>query len=524
MGRVGHGDDRRVNDNKEGGNGRPKSDGGRRGGERRGGGKGAASGGSTAGHRDRAAGRRSGKGHGQSHRQSGPGPEIAATAASRAPEPAGLGARRLAVRLIEAVLVSGYALDDALAAADRLPEGEALEARDRAFARLIASTVLRRLASLEAVLAQFVERPLPVAAARARSILLVGAAQVLLIGTPAHAAINLAVEQCRRDPKANRFDKLANAVLRRVAREGPAALAALDHPKCDIPGWLWQRWAETFGDATARRIAAASLTEASLDITAKTDAADWAQRLGGVLLSTGSIRLAEAGRIEDLPGFGDGAWWVQDAAAALPARLLGAVAGLEVADLCSAPGGKCAELAVAGAHVTAVDQSPERLERLADNMARLGLTDRVTTVAADIAVWEPDRQFDAVLLDAPCLSTGTIRRHPDLLHLKRPSDLRRIVVLQRALIVRAYQMLRPGGRLVYCVCSLEREEGEDVVNALLAAEPGCRRLPIDASEIGGNGEWITDAGDLRTLPFHAPGPSVEGMDGFFAARIIKPGS
>jgi 16S rRNA (cytosine967-C5)-methyltransferase len=422
------------------------------------------------------------------------------------------------------VLVSGHALDDALPVADRLRDGQALEARDRAFARLMAATVLRRLASLEAVLARFMERPLPVTASRPRSILLVGAAQVLLIGTPAHAAINLAVEQCRRDPKAQRFDKLANAVLRRVAGEGPAVLAGLDSPKCDIPDWLWRRWAEAYGEETARRIAGASLTEAALDITAKSDAASWAERLGGVLLSTGSIRLAEAGRIEELAGFADGAWWVQDAAAALPARLLGPIAGLEVADLCAAPGGKSAELAAAGARVTAVDQSPERLKRLADNMARLGLSDRVNAVAADIAVWEPGRQFDAVLLDAPCLSTGTIRRHPDLLHLKRLSDLRRIVALQSVLIERAGRMVKPGGRLVYCVCSLEPEEGEGVVEGFLAANPSFRREPILPAEIGGEAQWITEAGDLRTLPFHAPAPGIEGMDGFFAARLIQDGA
>jgi 16S rRNA (cytosine967-C5)-methyltransferase len=298
-------------------------------------------------------------------------------------------------------------------------------------------------------------------------------------------------------------------------------LAGLDAPKCDIPDWLWRRWAEAYGEATARRIASASLTEAPLDLTLKSDAVGWAERLGGQLLRTGSIRLAESGRIEELAGFADGAWWVQDAAAALPARLLGPVAGLDVADLCAAPGGKSAELAAAGARVTAVDLSSERLKRLADNMARLGFADRVTVVAADIATWEPGRQFDAVLLDAPCLSTGTIRRHPDLLHLKRPSDLGRIVALQRVLIERAGGMVKPGGRLVYCVCSLEREEGEGVIGAFLAAHPDFRRLPVTAAEIGGEDDWITDDGDLRTLPFHAPAPGNEGMDGFFAARLIR---
>lgn len=436
-------------------------------------------------------------------------------------EPAGLATRRLAVSLIEAVLIGRQSLDDALAEIGGTQPWQALEARDRGFARLIAATVLRRLGSLEAVLGQFMERPLPIAAARPRSILLAGAAQILLIGTPAHAAINLAVEQCRRDAKAQRFDKLTNAVLRRVAREGPTVLAGLDHPKQDIPEWLWQRWERTFGEAGARCIADASLTEAPLDLTVKADPAIWAEKLGGMLLATGSIRIAEAGRIEELAGFDEGAWWVQDAAAALPARLLGPVTGLEVADLCAAPGGKCAELAAAGARVTAVDQSSERLRRLAENMERLGLAGHVAAVTADVTAWQPDRQFDAVLLDAPCLSTGTIRRHPDLLHLKRPSDLGRAVALQQALIRRAGGLVRPGGRLVYCVCSLEREEGEGVIEGFLCGNPAFRRLPITAGEIGADVQWLTTDSDLRTLPCHSPGPDTRGMDGFFAARLVR---
>lgn len=434
---------------------------------------------------------------------------------------AGLDARRLAVELIEAVLVRHHALDDAMVYADRRPEMARLEPRDRGFARLIAATVLRRLGSLEAVLARFMERPLPVTASRPRSILLAGAAQILLIGTPVHAAINLSVEQCRRDAKAQRFDKLANAVLRRVATEGPAVLATLDTPRCDIPDWLWRRWLEAYGEAMAKRIASASLAEAALDVSVKGDAAGWAVRLGGELLETGSIRIREAGRIEDLAGFAEGAWWVQDAAAALPARLLGRVDGLEIADLCAAPGGKSAELAAAGARVTAVDQSPERLQRLQENMTRLGLADRVTAVTADIATWEPGRQFDAVLLDAPCLSTGTIRRHPDLLHLKRSSDLERIVALQGRLLEQASRLVKAGGRLVYCVCSVEPEEGQGVVEAFLAADKGVERLPVTGEELCGHADWITGDGDLRTLPFHSPASGVEGMDGFYAARLVK---
>lgn len=436
-------------------------------------------------------------------------------------EPAGLGARRLAVQMIEAVLVDSRTLEDAMEKADRNPAVAGLEPRDRGFARLIAATVLRRLGSLDAVLSRFLERPLPINQPRPRSILLAAAAQVLMLATPAHAAINLAVEQCRRDPKADRFDKLANAVMRRVASEGPAILAGLDTPRIDIPDWLWSKWVASYGEPVARRIASASLAEAPLDLSVKEDATKWAERLGGSVLATGSVRLTEAGRIEELAGFKDGGWWVQDAAAGLPTRLLGSVAGLDVADLCAAPGGKTASLAVAGARVTAVDQSEERLKRLADNVSRLGIGDQVTMIAADIATWEPERQFDAVLLDAPCLSTGTIRRHPDLLHLKRPSDLERIVALQGALLERAGRMVKPSGRLVYCVCSLEPEEGERVVDAFLESSPEFQRQAISPAELKGSIDWLTRAGDLRTLPFHEPSPGQPGMDGFYAARLVK---
>lgn len=435
----------------------------------------------------------------------------------------GLAARRFAVALIEAVVGKGSTLDEALTEALRQANPTQLEPRDRAFARLLAATVLRRLGSLEHILGAFLEKPLPKNGQRARIILLVAAAQLLILGTPAHAAINLAVEQCRRDRLARHFDKLANAVLRRVAAEGPAIMAGLDACRADIPDWLWRRWRATYGEAGARNIAEASLREASLDLSVKSDAAGWAQRLGGHMLPTGSVRLASAGRVEDLPGYADGAWWVQDAAAALPARLFGNVAGLSVADLCAAPGGKTAQLAAAGARVTAVDASGHRLAVLRQNLARLALADSVDVVQADVATWFPGDRFDAVLLDAPCTATGTLRRHPDILRLKHSEDVARLATLQNRLLTRAATLVRPGGTLVYCTCSLEPEECEQQIETLLAMAPELARKPVRAAEIGGLEACLSPAGDLRTLPFHLPLelPHMAGMDGFFASRLQR---
>ncbi len=249
----------------------------------------------------------------------------------------------------------------------------------------------------------------------------------------------------------------------------------------------------------------------------------WAEKLGGVLLPTGSIRVKSQGRVDQLPGFAEGAWWVQDAAAALPARLLGDVTGAHVADLCAAPGGKMAQLAAMGARVTAVDLRPERLHRLKENLDRLGLS--AECIAADVTSWSPGRTFDAVLLDAPCTATGTLRRHPDILHVKRPSDLTAIVKRQRHLLAAAARLVKPGGRLVYCTCSLEPEEGEQQIESFLAAHPEFRRVPMTPEELGIEPRSVTTAGELRTLPFHMPRstPPAGGLDGFFAARLERLG-
>lgn len=436
----------------------------------------------------------------------------------RAPE--GLGARDAAVSALFSVFAENRAFDDALAGA---AETRGLEARDRAFARLIATTVLRHRGALQAVINTFLEKPLPERQGRLNEIMLAAAAQLLIIKSPPHAVISIAVDQAREDRLANRFASLANAVLRRVSETGSGRLAALDVVSLTVPGWLLERWTAQFGPAAARDIARASLAEPPLDLTVKSNPQEWAKRLGGVVLTTGTVRVSGGGRIEDMEGFDEGQWWVQDAAAALPARLLGDMNGLGVLDLCAAPGGKTAQLASAGARVTAVDKSQGRLKRLKLNLARLGLSAEV--VAADAATFDTNEKFDAVLLDAPCTSTGTIRRHPDIIHLKRADDVAALAALQAQLLSNAARHVKPGGSLVYCTCSLEAEEGEGQISAFLSQHPDFARRPIDFAALGVPSEWVTPLGDLRTLPTHlADAPEgMRGLDGFYAAALTKLG-
>jgi 16S rRNA (cytosine967-C5)-methyltransferase len=436
--------------------------------------------------------------------------------------PAGLAARELAHRLIVGVLVHRRPLEQTLADLSGEPRFAALDPRDRAFARVLAATVLRRQGELEHVLGAFLQRPVPQESGM-WPILLAGAAQLVCLGTPPHAAVDLAVGAARRQRGGAKFAGLTNAVLRRVSEKSADLLRGVDQTAINFPAWLLERWEATYGRDTAQRIAKACLTEAALDISVKSaaDAPHWAERLGGRLLPTGSIRCASAGRIEDLPGYAEGAWWVQDAAAALVARAAGEVAGRAVADLCAAPGGKTAALAAAGAVVTAVDISPKRLERLAANLQRLRLDAEV--VVADVATWTPQRTFDVVILDAPCTATGTIRRHPDILRLRLQQDIARMADIQRALLANAARLVGPGGLLIYSTCSLEPEEGEQQIAAFLAGTAEFRRLPVEARVIGADPAWISGEGGLRTLPHHLPLEPAElsGLDGFYVARLQR---
>jgi len=442
---------------------------------------------------------------------------------ARPTEVPGLAARRIAADILDGVLHKQRTLDDQLDGGGAHPGLKMLADRDRALMRRLVATILRRLGTLGHVLSRLLDRGVPTDAPRAQSALLIGAAQILWMDVPDHAAVDLSVRLAQSDRRAAKYAGLVNAVLRRCAREGASLVEEVKSQTLDVPPWLLARWTTHYGESTARDIALALAHDPSLDITVKSDAAQWANRLHGELLATGTVRTQLQGSVTTLPGFAEGEWWVQDAAAALPVRLLGDVGGKTIADLCAAPGGKTAQLAQAGARVVAVDRSPGRMARLRDNLARLHL--EAETVVADAAEWSdgPDGGFDGILLDAPCTSTGTIRRHPDVAWLRQEAEFAPLTALQRRLLRQAVSLLKPGGTLVYCTCSLEADEGEEAIAELLASGAAVRRAPINAGEVAGLSEIVTAQGDLRTLPCHLrnPDPRLGGLDGFYAARLVK---
>ncbi len=410
--------------------------------------------------------------------------------------------RGVAFDILVAVTERRRPLEEALDGAD--PAGSGVPARDRAAAHRLAATVLRRMGTLDAVLEPFLAKAPP---PRVRLALMMGAAQLLFLDTPPHAAVGTVVSLVRERGLAP-FAGLVNAVLRRVAGAGTAALDGLDGPRLDVPAWLWSSWGRD-----ARPIAEALGREAPLDLTLAPGAA---MPENALLLPTGSVRLPAGTRVAELPGYEDGAFWVQDAAAALPARLLAPLPGERIADLCAAPGGKTAQLAAAGARVSAIERDSGRLHRLRQNLSRLRL--ETETIEADAGLWRPSEPLDAVLLDAPCSATGTVRRHPDVLRLKRAADLGPLVEGQDRLLAAAAGMLRPGGRLVYAVCSLQPEEGPQRAEA--AIRFGLQPDPFTPDELSALPEARTPEGWLRTHP----GLWAErgGMDGFFVARFVRP--
>jgi 16S rRNA (cytosine967-C5)-methyltransferase len=417
----------------------------------------------------------------------------------------GLPARRAALAIVSGVLQKRRPLDVQLDALRTLPP------RDAGFARALASETLRHMGALDAVLRKFISKPLvPHKAGATVEILLLGACELLILKVAAHAAVDAANELAAKDPKAMHFKPLINAVLRKVASQGDAVLSGLDRERLSTPDWLWTRWVAQYDAGTARAIARAHQQAAPIDIVLKSadaTAPDSEALFGAVR------RLTAEGRIEDLPGFADGDWWVQDAAATLPALLLGDVAGQTVIDLCAAPGGKTLQLASRGANVIAVEIDAGRAERIGENLARTKLAAKI--VQADARDYQNSAPF--VLVDAPCTATGTIRRHPDLPWIKGAADVTVSAGAAYEILEAGASMVAPGGTLVFAVCSLEREEGEEQIAVFLSMHPEFSRVAVTADEVFGHSDWITPEGDLRTLPFMLPG----GMDGFFAARLKK---
>jgi 16S rRNA (cytosine967-C5)-methyltransferase len=424
--------------------------------------------------------------------------------------------RAVALRLLAQVLDRRRPLDEALAESK---DFAALAARDRALVRRLLATLLRRLGQVDDLITSCLNRPLKRSHGEVRNLLRLGAVQLAFLDTPAHAAVSTTLKLATT-PRLAGHKGLFNAVLRRIDREAAELIAKQDAARLNTPRWLWLSWEGAYGAATARAIAEAHLSEAPLDLTLKepAQAEAWAERLEARVLPSGSLRLPPGrGEIVKLPGFEDGAWWVQDSAATLTVRLLGPIAGRRVLDLCAAPGGKTAALAALGARVTAVEISPARAARLETNLARLGLG--AETVTADATEWRPRAPVDAVLLDAPCSGTGTLRRHPDIAWLKGPEDIAALTPLQDRLLAAAVEMIAPGGSLVYAACSLQPEEGPERIAALLAAGAPVARVPIEAGEVFGREDWLSPDGDLRTLPCHLA--ELGGMDGFYACRLRR---
>ena len=441
----------------------------------------------------------------------GPRPRRPSAPSRPAASVQGLESRRAALALIDAARARRAGLEDAAGSLT------ALEPRDRGFAHALAAATLRRWGSIERLLQGKLQRPPP---DPVRALLRIGVAQLALLDLPAHAAVSTTLALAEADRATRPFKGLINGVLRGLDREGVVALLHGVAPEADLPDWLAARWRAAWGapvvDALARRLRETPPTDVSLRDPADADAV--AAELEGVVLAGGSVRTERRGDVAGWPGFAEGRWWVQDAAAAVPVRLLSPGHGETVLDLCAAPGGKTVQLAAAGATVTAVDRAPNRAARIGENLARMNLAARV--VVADVLTFTAEGAlFDAVLLDAPCTATGTFRRHPDVLWAAKPADVASLCALQSKLLDAAAARVAPGGRLVYCVCSLEPEEGEAQAAAFFLRHPEFRPTPADPAALGMPPRALTANGALRILPsFQEP---AGGMDGFFVARFDR---
>lgn len=417
----------------------------------------------------------------------------------------GLPARRTAHHLLMQITDEGRLMAE-LIAGGALAR---LENEDRARAQRLATEALRGLDRADRMLKPYLKKAPP---SHVMNALRLGVIE-LCSGEAAHGVVNAYVEIVARDKRTQSMKGLTNAVLRKIADEGPTSWDKRAIPL--TPGWLRQPLVAAWGREAVEGMEAAHFAGAALDLTVKGDPAAVAETVGGVVLPTGSVRVAGAGQVSTLAGYAEGAWWVQDAAAAIPVKLLGDVRGLKILDLCAAPGGKTMQLAALGADVTAVDVSERRMVRVTENLSRVGLTARVfVSDAFDL----DEGGYDAILLDAPCSATGTIRRHPDLPYAKDGSEFGDLIDQQEAMLDLALTLLKPGGRLVFCTCSLLPDEGEVQVEDALARHDG---LTVETPDVAGiDPDWITPEGGLRLRPdFWA---DLGGMDGFYMAVLRKP--
>jgi len=429
---------------------------------------------------------------------------------------AGASARLVAAHALVGVLNKQLQLEAALSKQEAHSQ---LSGRDRAFARLIAATTLRRMGQIDGALRPFLKQLPP---ALVHNLIRTGVAQMLFLDTPPHAAVGETVAVLKMRANTKGFAGMANAILRRVSERG-AVLSAAVAPQENIPSWLRKSWERMYGRSEMRRMTKQLLLDPPLDISVKEDPESWAERLGGTLLPTGTIRLKDIGDVTALLGFDEGAWWVQDIAASIPVKIAGEIKGKSVLDVCAAPGGKTLQLAAGGAHVTALDRSEQRLARVSENLKRAQLEAKI--VVSDALEFIPEeidgaeQAYDIVLLDAPCSATGTYRRHPDVIYNKSHNDIRALVKIQDALLKRAAQWVKPGGTLIYCTCSLQIEEGEERAEKFLQIMPEFRLIPVSdkiQSEMPG---CISSEGYFRSRPHVLA--EFGGMDGFFSVTFER---
>lgn len=411
-----------------------------------------------------------------------------------------LASRQTALFILAKVIHKNQNLDETF---DQ--QTQAFDSRDKAFIRMLVSTCLRRLGQIDNLISKALTKPLPLRAQKAMDILRLGVTQLVFMETPEHAALSTSVDLAKTS-EASFYARLINGVLRTIQRQKEAWLKAQNDNQLNTPKWMWQAWVKSYGQDVADKIAQANLNEPAIDISVKENPALWAEKLNGTVLETASIRLPANVYIPNLPGFAQGAWWVQDAAAALPVRLMGNVQGLKVADLCAAPGGKTAGLAAKGAIVDAFDISKNRMKRVEENLNRLQL--KATLFVKDATLVKDEKKYDKILIDAPCSATGTLRRHPDIYVHRTPQDIEKLNKAQYALLQAAYRLLKDDGEVVYCTCSLQQEEGEHIIHQVSDL---FERVPIEDEKLA---LYKTPLGDIRTFPF-------QGCDGFFMTKLRK---